>query len=118
MKIKICDVCGRPFEARGNSKRCSRKCERIAHERLMKESNRKRNRDRQAYMKENSRRKIEKGEARRRSDGNKSLVIKNAEARALGMSYGKYIAREAAAAVKVDINIGSGDGEAGDRKGS
>lgn len=106
MKIKICDVCGKPFEAYGNSKRCSSKCEKIAYEKLMKESRRRQNRERQLYMKENNRRKVEKANPRKKGDGNKSLIAKNAEARAAGLSYGQYAARAAAAAVKVDINIG------------
>jgi len=57
-------------------------------------------------MKENGRRKMESGKPQRKGDGNKSLIAKNEEARALGLTYGKYAAREAAAAVKVDVNIG------------
>ena len=113
--IKNCGVCGKPFEAEGSRKYCSSECRHIAYDGLNKKWNKKKSKLQSEQMKEYSRLKTEKGGSRRKSDGNKRLVAKNEEARALGMSYGKYAAREAAASVKVDINIG-GNGDVRDRK--
>jgi len=115
--IKNCGICGRSFEAEGSRKYCSTECRRIAYDRLKKEWNRKTSNIQNKQMKENGRRKMEKGKPRKKGDGNKSLIAKNTEARAQGMSYGKYTAKEAAAAVKVDINIG-GNGDVRNRKES
>lgn len=112
--IKNCSVCGMPFEAEGSRKYCSSECRHIAYDGLSKKWNKKKSKLQSEQMKEYSRSKPKKDGARRKGDGNKSLIAKNAEARAQGMSYGKYAAREAAAAVKVDINIG-GNGNVGNR---
>jgi len=105
MKIKFCEICGRSFDAKGNTKCCSEECSKKARAKLVKETNQRTSKERQSYMKENARSKMERGRPRKKGDGNKSLVTKNKEARALGISYGKYAAREAAAAVKVNVNI-------------
>lgn len=109
MKIKNCVICGKLFEARDSwTKCCSSECSAA----LAKEHS-KRSRLRYKERKASSGKTKTQKKTNKRN-GNKSLIAKNTEARKLGMSYGQYAAREAAAAVKVDINIG-GNGNVGNR---
>lgn len=83
MKIRSCEYCGKSYEASGrNQKYCSRTCGRQM-----------RNQQKQA----------EQAEKERLKANRKGLAGIVAEARAAGMSYGKYQAMWQAKEIRVDI---------------
>lgn len=102
MKIRICECCGRPYEVSKRNQRqkyCSRACNIKMQNRHLKEkrANARKRRAEQEQMK----------------SPRKGVSEIAAEARAAGMSYGKYQAMRQAKKIRVDIG---GEGNVGDRQ--